>query len=76
MEGIGIIRLRPFKRIDAEKLLSWLTDERVMTMWCAKTFTYPLTQEQIITRMKEREEADDEWVMAGVDAQGEVIGHF
>lgn len=76
MEGIRIIRLRPFKRRDIEKLLPWLRDERVMAMWCARIFTYPLTREQMIARMEQREQADDEWVMAGVDTQGEVIGHF
>lgn len=71
-----IVRLRPFKRKDARKLLPWLADERVMTMWCSEIFQYPLTQEQVLARMEQTEQADDEWVMAGIDAQGEVIGHF
>lgn len=71
-----MVRLRPFKRQDAEKILPWLSDERIMAMWSAGHFDYPLTKEQILSRMEEIELADDAWVMAGLDERGEVIGHL
>ena len=71
-----MVRLRPFRRQDAEKLLPWLRDERVMAMWCSGIFSYPLTAEQLIRRMEQSEEKTDEWVMACVDELGVVIGHL
>lgn len=71
-----MVRLRPFKKQDAEKILPWMNDERVMAMWCSDIFSYPLTARQLIQRMEQSEEKTDEWVMAGVDEQGEVIGHL
>ncbi|MCI9657738.1 MAG: GNAT family N-acetyltransferase [Lachnospiraceae bacterium] len=71
-----MVRLRPLKRQDAEKILPWLEDERVMALWCAGIFQYPLTKEQLISRLKQSEERTDEWAMAGVDEQGEVVGHL
>ena len=71
-----MVRLRPFKRQDAEKLLPWFCEERVMAMWCAGIFSWPLTVEQLTARMEQSESKADEWVMAGVDEQGEVIGHL
>lgn len=71
-----MIRLRPFKRQDVKKILPWLSDERVMAMWSAGVFSYPLTEKQLLARMEEAELAEDEWVMAALDEQGEVVGHF
>lgn len=71
-----MVRLRPFKIRDAERLLPWLSDERVMAMWCSGIFQYPLTAEQLIRRMEQSNKRTDEWVMAGVDEKGEVIGHL
>lgn len=71
-----MVRLRPFKRQDAEKLLPWLRDQRVMAMWCSGMFSYPLTAEQLIRRMEQSEEKTNEWAMACVDELGVVIGHL
>ena len=71
-----MVRLRPFKRQDAERILPWICEERVMAMWCAGVFSYPLTVEQLTDRMEQSESKADEWVMAGIDEQGEVIGHL
>lgn len=71
-----VIRLRPFKSIDIEKLLPWLADERIFTMWNSAGFLYPLTKEQIEKKLKEVESHSDEWVMAALDEAGEFVGHF
>lgn len=71
-----MVRLRPFKKQDIGKILPWLTDERVMAMWNSGAFTYPLTEAQLLARMEEAERSDREWVMAGLDEDGQVIGHL
>lgn len=71
-----MIRLRPFKKQDVKKILPWLSDERVMAMWSAGIFRYPLTEEQILARMEEAELSENEWAMAALDEQGEVVGHL
>lgn len=71
-----MVRLRPFKRQDTVKILPWLQDERIMAMWSAGHFSYPLTKEQLLMRFKETELSDDAWIMAGLDEHGEVIGHL
>lgn len=71
-----MVRLRPFKKQDVDKLLSWMREERTMAMWCSGIFSYPLTAEQLIRRMEQSEQNAEEWMMAGIDEQGEVIGHL
>lgn len=71
-----MIRLRPFKKQDAERLLPWLSDERIMAMWCAGKFEAPLTEEQILAWLEETERTDHTWAMAGLDETGKVIGHL
>lgn len=71
-----MIRLRPFKKGDAKKLLSWFDDERTMVMWCSGIFQYPLTEEQLLSHLQKAEEREDQWMLAGVDEQGTVTGHL
>lgn len=71
-----MVRLRPFKSPDADRILPWLSDERVMAMWCSDLFQYPLTREQLLNRMEQADRKETEWVMTGVDEYGEVVGHL
>ena len=71
-----MIRLRPFKKQDIDRILPWLTDERVLALWGAGKFSYPLTKEQLTARLETVEETEKEWVMAALDAQGTVVGHL
>lgn len=71
-----MIRLRPFKKQDIDRILPWLTDERVLALWGAGKFSYPLTKEQLIARLETAEETEKEWVMAALDEQGAVTGHM
>lgn len=74
--GIQMVRLRPFKKQDIEKILPWLTDERIMAMWSSGVFAYPLTEEQLLARMEEAEKSDREWIMAALNEEGQLIGHL
>lgn len=71
-----MIRLRPFKKQDIDRILPWLTDERVLALWGAGRFSYPLTKEQLTARLEMAEETEREWVMAALDEQGAVVGHL
>ena len=55
-----MVRLRPFKKQDIEKILPWLTDERIMAMWSSGVFAYPLTEEQLLARMEEAEKQPEQ----------------
>lgn len=41
------MRLRPYKREDGTFLCRWLTDRRMLGMWCRENYSYPLTQDQL-----------------------------
>ena len=71
-----MVRLRPFKKRDIEKILHWVEDERRMAVWASGVFSYPMTREQVLARVEAAEEAKDEWVMAALDEQGEIIGQL
>ncbi|MBS6396415.1 MAG: GNAT family N-acetyltransferase [Clostridiales bacterium] len=71
-----MVRLRPFKRQDVKKILPWLADERTMAMWGGGDFVHPLTEEQLLARMDESERTENEWIMAALDEQGQVVGHL
>lgn len=71
-----MIRLRPFKRQDIEKMLPWVADERVFAMWCSGLFAYPLTKEQMEAHQTRLEERAEEWMMTALDETGQMIGCF
>lgn len=71
-----MVRLRPFKKQDIDKILHWVENERQMIIWASGVFTYPMTREQVLARVEAAEAADDEWVMAALDEQGEIIGQL
>ena len=49
------LRLRPYKREDGACLSRWLTDRRILGMWCRENFSYPLTQDQLAGYYRELE---------------------
>ncbi len=71
-----MIRLRPFKKSDIEKLINWLDDPKVFIQWCLDKFTYPLTVTQVEEYLEGIEKDENAWVMAALDESGELVGHF
>lgn len=71
-----MVRLRPFKKRDIEKILPWVEDERMLAVWASGVFTYPITGEQVLARVEAAEAAEDEWVMAALDEQGKIVGQL
>ena len=71
-----MIRLRPFKNTDIDKLIDWLEDPKVFTQWCLDKFTYPLTHIQVKDYLERIEKDENAWAMAALDQSGELVGHF
>ena len=44
-----MLRLRPFKKCDADTIVSWIKNERIFRFWCADRFeNYPITGDDLI----------------------------
>ena len=72
--------LRPYKPCDAEKIVSWIKDERIFYKWCADRFgEYPISAEDINHKYIECNgdcvEADNFYPMTAVDKDG-AVGHL
>lgn len=71
-----MLRLRPFKIRDAEKICSWFLEEEAFEKWSAGKFHFPLSAAQLCSFAEENENNDACWQMTAVDASGNVVGHF
>ena len=74
-----MIRLRPYKPSDAEKLLRWWekADEETFIKWSCGKFEYPLTMEQLEAYYDTWcVKAEQGWLMTALDADGTPVGHF
>ncbi len=69
-----MLNLRPYKTNDAEKIVTWIDDEKAFRLWCADRFKeYPLTSEEFNNIYKNKSE--DFWGMIAEDEK-DIIGHF
>lgn len=71
-----MLRLRPYKPCDGNKIASWITDEKTFAMWSAYHYNYPLTGEQLTARMNVGIDNPCEWMMTALDESGEPVGYF
>ncbi len=71
-----MIRLRPYKPSDAHYLLKWQGDEYAFAQWCAYKFSYPLTEEQLISYYHQQESDEHAWIMSALDDDGTPVGHL
>ena len=51
-----MLRIRPYKPADAESLISWLKEERMVAYWKADRFAWPVTMEQLELYLRDFEE--------------------
>lgn len=75
-----MLRLRPYKSCDSEKIASWLMDEEVFDMWGGERFgSFPIDGEIINRKYTEQNgdcaEPDNFYPMTAYDDNGPV-GHF
>ena len=74
-----MMRLRPYKPSDANKLLSWWkgVPEEAFVMWSNGKFEYPLTMEQLETYFQTWcVDEENGWLMTALDETGNPVGHF
>ena len=54
-----MLRLRPFKPMDAEVIVSWIRDEVMFRQWCADRFgQYPISPQDLIGHYRQMEQED------------------
>ena len=75
-----MLRLRPYKKSDAEYIISWLNNEEIFSLWGGERFgQFPITPDIIndkyFNNNGDCEEADNFYPLTAVDDNGPV-GHF
>lgn len=71
------MRLRPYiAALDYDTVASWVTDERLHAMWCARRFPYPLTREGFDESLADMAERLGSSAFVATDDAGKVIGFF
>lgn len=69
-----MLKLRPYKSSDAERIVNWIEDEKAFRLWCADRFeNYPLLPEDFDKLYQNRN--DDFFGMIAED-EDNIIGHF
>ena len=69
--------LRDYVETDAEKLLSWITDERTFRLWSADRYgEYPITPDEINHNYNECSKNGGFYPLTLIDDDGNVIGHL
>lgn len=71
-----MLRLRPYKKQDAETIVSWIEDERMFRLWSGDRYNkYPISAEDMNLFYMECEEQGDFYEMTALDETG-IVGHF
>ena len=75
-----MLRLRPYKKSDAEYIISWLNNEEIFSLWGGERFgQFPITPDIIndkyFNNNGDCEEEDNFYPLTAVDDNGPV-GHF
>ena len=71
-----MLRLRPYKKCDAEHIVSWLKDEETFFKWSAgRLGTFPIAPDTLIKHYEEQDYAENFFPMTMLD-QDRVVGHL
>ena len=76
-----MLLFRPFKTCDAEKIVSWVGDERSFRQWSSDRYeAYPITAADMIRKYADCngdcQEEDNFYPMTACDESGAVVGHL
>ena len=76
-----MLRLRPYKSCDAERIAGWLQDEDIFLKWGGKLFgDYPITAQMIDDKYNRQnggcDEPDNFYPWVALNDDGTVVGHF
>lgn len=70
------LRIRPYKRCDADTIISWIKDEKIFRYWCADRFdSYPITGADLNAQYDGLAMNDDIFHFVAYDEAG-IVGHF
>lgn len=71
-----MLRLRPYKKCDAEYIVNWIKDEIAFRKWCADRYDkYPISSEDINQHYDNISYTDDFYQMTAFDDSG-IVGHL
>ena len=71
------LRLRPYKRCDANKIAGWITNEKSFYQWSADRLNdFPLTPERLNEYYDEYQEDERFFQMTAVDDSGMAAAHM
>ncbi len=71
-----MLRLRPYKKCDAETIVSWFKDEETFYKWSAgRLGSYPLLADTLIRHYEEQEYTENFFPMTAFDEDG-IAGHL
>lgn len=71
-----MLRLRPYKPCDAEKIVSWTGDEISFRKWCADRYDkYPITADDMNRHYRQYDYEENFFPMTAFDESG-VVGHL
>ncbi len=63
-----MLRLRPYKRCDAENIVSWIQDEEAFYKWSAGVLgSYPITAEDLNAHYDKMADSDSYYTMTAFD---------
>ena len=65
-----MIRIRPYKQVDAEYISQWIKTEEDFAKWCANLLKYPLNYENLYETYKKFEAAEGGWLFTALDETG------
>ena len=76
-----MLKLRPYKQCDSERIAEWIKDEDVFEKWGGKRFgEYPITAAIIDEKYRQNngdcKEADNFYPWVAFDDENGVVGHF
>lgn len=71
-----MLRLRPYRKSDADTIVSWIKDERLFRYWCADRFeSYPITAYDLNEQYESSEGAENVYHFTAYDESG-IAGHI
>lgn len=71
-----MLRLRPYRKSDAEVIVGWIKSERVFRFWCADRFeSYPITAADLNDQYDNSEGAENVYHFTAYDETG-IAGHI
>lgn len=76
VRGYVMLRLRPYKPIDAAKVVAWIKDEDTFKKWSADRFDhYPITADELNAHYDTFKDSDSFYVFTAFD-ENDVVGQM